>query len=177
MIPFFYSLITFIIGLFFVMVGLLGFSIQASTSIRTEVVSFIFEDTVFISLFGILSLLMGIAIIFSFITSFKKRSFKIKSKNNNTFALDESLFQDYIKNYWRQLFPKHDIPSQVTLKKNKVLISADLPYVPDSQQKALLGRIDRDLKDLLTRVIGYPREYVVSISFQSEVNEQPVLQK
>lgn len=168
MIHFFYSLITFIIALFFVMLGLLAIMIQASHNIRSEVIGFILEDTMFLSFFGVASILIGIAIVFYLITGFKKRYFKIKSKNNNAFYLDESLFQDYLKSYWKQLFPKQDIPNRVVLKKNKVLITADLPYVPDSQQKALLIRIDRDLKDMFTRLLGFRQEYVISISFQPE---------
>lgn len=170
---FFYSLIVFIIALFFIMIGLLGMMVQASHNIRSEVVSFILEDTLFLSLFGMASILIGIALVFYLTTGLKKRYVKIKSSNNNAFYLDESLFQDYMKNYWKQLFPSQDIPNHVILKKNKVLITADLPYVPDSQQKALLTRIDRDLKDLFTRFLGYRQEYVVSISFQTETKNRP----
>jgi hypothetical protein len=173
MIHFFYSLITFIIALFFVMVGLLGLMIQFSTNIRAEVVGFIYEDTLFLSLFSLASLLIGIAIVFSLLASFKKRYIKIKSKNNHAFYLDESLFQDYMKSYWNQLFPKQDIPNHVVLKKNKVLITADLPYIPEAQQKALLTRIDQDLKEMFTHLLGYRQEYVISISFQNEAVTAP----
>lgn len=171
MIHIFYSLITFIIALFFIILGALAIMVQASHDIRSEVIGFILEDTMFLSLFGIASLLIGIAIVFYLIASFKRRYFKIKSKNNNAFYLDENLFQDYMKSYWKQLFPKQDVPNHVVLKKNKVMITADLPYVPEPQQKALLARIDRDLKDIFIRLLGYRQEYVVSISFQSEAAE------
>lgn len=165
---FFYSLITFVVALFFVIFGLLSFMVQASQSIRSEVVLFMLEDTIFLFLFGTVSLLIGIAIVFYLIAGFKKRYVKIKSQNNHAFYLDESVFQDYLKSYWKQLFPKNDIANHIVLKKNKVLISSDLPYVPSSQQKALLIRIDRDLKDLFTRLLGYQQNYVITLSFQSE---------
>jgi hypothetical protein len=168
MIHFFYSLIAFIIALFFIMLGILGLLVQISDSIRSDVIGFIIEDTLILSLFGIACILIGCAIVFYLLTGFKKRYFKIRSKDNNAFYLDESLFQDYMKNYWKQLFPKQDVPNQVVLKKNKVLITADLPYVPEAQQKTLLSRIDRDLKEMFTRLLGYRQEYVISISFQSE---------
>ncbi len=168
MIHFFYSFIIFILALFFVVLGLLSFMVQASQGIRSEVIGFIIEDTVFLFLFGIVSLLIGLAIIFYLITSFKKSYVKIKSKNNHTFYLDESIFQDYLKSYWKQLFPKNDIPNHIVLKKKKVLIAADLPHVPVSQQKALLIRIDKDLKDIFTRLLGYHQEYEITLSFQSE---------
>lgn len=166
MIHFFYLLITFIIALFFIILGVLAVMVQASSDIRSEIISFILEDNMFISLFGAASILIGIALVFYLMTSFKKRYFKIKSKNNSAYYLDESLFQDYMKSYWKQLFPKNDIPSHIVLKKNKVFITADLPYVPEAQQKALLTRIDRDLKDIFTRLLGFHQNYIIKLSFQ-----------
>jgi hypothetical protein len=165
---FFYILFIFIVGLFFLIIGFLSILIQTSVSIRSDFVSFILEDSFFLSLFGITCLLIGAAIVFYLMTSFKKRYVKIKSQKNNAYYLDESLFEDYMKNYWKQLFPKNDIPNHVTIKKNKVLITADLPYVPETQQKALLSRIDNDLKDLFSRLLGYHQKYIISISFENE---------
>ncbi len=168
MIHFFYSLITFIVALFFIVLGVLAILLQVSFNVRSEVISFILEDQLLLSFFGIACILIGFAIVSYLMTSFKKRYIKIKSKDNHAFYLDENLFQDYMKSYWKQLFPNQEIPNHIVLKKNKVLITADLPYVPDAQQKALLSRIDHDLKDVFKRLLGYHREYIVSISFQSE---------
>lgn len=167
MINFFYVLITLVIALFFIGLGLIGVLIQASSNIRADVITFILEDHLFILISAIASLLIGAAIIFYVITGFGKRYHQIKS-DKGSFYLDESLFEDYMKNYWKQLFPKQEVPNHVLVKKNKVQITADLPYVPENQQKALLARIDRDLKDIFHRLLGYKQEYVISISFQSE---------
>lgn len=177
MIHFLYSLVAFIIALFFIMLGSLSIMVQASHDIRSEVISFILEDKLFLSLFGIALILIGSAIIFYISTGFKKKYIRIKSSGSNVYYLDENIFQDSMKKYWKQLFPSKEIPHQITLKKNKVLITADLPYVPESEQKALLTRIDKDLKELFSHFLGYSREYVVSISFQSEPSNHPVLQK
>ena len=97
---------------------------------------------------------------------------KVESSDNHAFYLEEGIFQDYLKSYWKQLFPKHDIPNYILLKKNKLQISADLPYVPEAQQKTLLNRIHRDLKHILTQILGYQQKYVISISFKDEETEK-----
>lgn len=168
MIYFFYASIVLVIALFFIVLGLLSFLIRLSTDVRSEFVSFILEDNLLLSLFGLVSLLIGLALAIHFFNSLKKRYIKINSQHGATYYLDEGLLEDYMKNYWQQLFPQHDIPSHMTIKKNQVSITADLPYVPENQQKALLARIDEDLKDLFNRLLGYHQEYIVSISFQTE---------
>lgn len=175
MIHFFYSLFTFVVALFFVMLGFLGLMMQISYDIRSEIIGFILEDTLFIILFSIASLLIGVAIVFYQVANFKKRYVKIKSKNNHAFYLDEKLFQDYLKSYWKQLFPKNDIPNHIVIKKNKIFITSDLPYVPTTQQKTLIERIENDLKDIFTRLLGYHKEFIISISFQSEASPAPPL--
>lgn len=177
MIHFLYSFVVFIVALFFILLGLFGIMIQASHQIRSEVISFILEDSFLLSLFGIASILIGVAIVFHLAAGFRKRYIKIKSKNQQAFYLDENIFQDCMKGYWKQLFPSQDIPNHVVLKKNKVFITADLPFVPAAEQKALLTRIDNDLKDLFSRFLGYRQEYVISISFQNDAAQRPILQK
>lgn len=167
---FLYSFITFIIALFFIVLGFLGILIQTSDTIRSEVIGFIIEDTLLLSIFGFAFVLVGIAIVFYLLASLKKRYYKIKSSESKVYFLDEQLFQNYLKTYWKQLFPQHTIPSQVLLKRNKIQVIADLPYVPENQQKALIQRIDQDLKDLFHRVIGYKKKYIISISFQPEAS-------
>lgn len=171
MVHFLYSLITFFVALFFIALGVFGILVQSSDIIRSEVIGFIIEDTLFLSLFGFISIVVGIAIIFYLVSTFKKRYFKIKSKSNNAYFLDENIFQDCLKDYWKRLFPKQEIPNQVIIKKNKIQVIADLPYVPVEQQKELVTQIDRDLKDLFTKLLGYYQDYTISISFKSEADQ------
>jgi predicted membrane protein len=168
---FFYKLITFIIALFFIVIGIFAILVQASSSIRSDVISFILDDTLFLALFGFISLLVGVAIVFYLLSSFRKRYHTVKS-DAGAFYLDESLFQDYMENYWKQLFPNQNIPTHVNLKKNNVQITADLPFVPEAQQKELLSHIDRDLKEIFHEILGYKQNYVISISFQPETQNQ-----
>ncbi|MBS4170801.1 Uncharacterized protein NEOC95_001537 [Neochlamydia sp. AcF95] len=166
---FFYPLLTFAISLFFIVLGLLSILVQASQHVRSEFVAFIERDQLFLSLFGIGCLAIGVAIIFYLRTNLKKSYLKINSKDNHAYFLDENIFQEYMHDYWKQLFPKEEVPSSILIKKNKVVITADLPYIPSAKQKALMARINDDVKEMLVRLLGYQQEYVLSLSFQKEI--------
>lgn len=169
---FFYSLITFITALFFVLLGIVGIILPWSPNVRTEVMQFIVNQTFFSFLFGLGFLIVGLAIMVNIILSMRKRYYEIRSGKNMT-AIDESLFQDYLTIYWKQLFPQHDVPNQVTLNKNKIHVTADLPFLPVPQQKILIERIERDIADIFNRMLGYRFEYIISISFLPESKKNP----
>lgn len=164
---FLYSLISFFVGLFFILLGVIGILLPWSPTVRSLFIRFIQEGSLLIFLFGLGFLIIGTAIAVYVIFSSRKRYYEIRSGENLT-MIDEALFQEYLNTYWKQLFPKYDIPNRVTLKKNKIQVTADLPSIPDSQQKALIERIERDLNDIFTRILGYTDDYVISISFQPE---------
>lgn len=164
---FFYFSISFIIAIFFILLGIVGLLLPWSSEIRTNIVQFFLEDFLYITLFSLGLVIAGIAIIINVLFSARKHYYEIKS-GSNSFAIDEALFQDYLNTYWKQLFPKIEIPNRVVLKKNKIHVAADLPYVPLDQQKDLLKRIEKDLSDIFNRIFGYRNEYIISISFQEE---------
>jgi len=83
-------------------------------------------------------------------------------------AVEESVLQEYVNNYWGDAFPTYDIPNRLTVKKNKVHIYADLPYVPKAQQKTLMENIQHDISELLSRIFGYRQDLTLSITFQKE---------
>lgn len=164
-----YSLISFVMSLFFIIIGVMCGLLLWSPEARTNFVQFILEDSLTIFLFGLSFFVMGLAMIIHTIINTKKRHYFIKSKNNSLY-ISEDVFQDYLNTYWMEQFPKHSIPNQIILKKNKAYITAELPFVPFNQQKALIQRIESDLSDIFSRLIGYRKEYVLSISFKNKTS-------
>jgi hypothetical protein len=167
---FFTYLITFVIALFFIMLGIISIMLPWSPNIRTDLVQFILEDSVMIFLFGFALMVIGVAIVVNVLLGFKHHYYEIRSKNHAMY-IDESLFQDYLNTYWKHLFPNQDIPNRVTIKRNKVHVIADLPPIPLNEQKAIIQRVESDLSDIFTRLIGYRNEYIISISFQKEAKK------
>lgn len=163
----FYSLITLVVALFFIVLGVMSMILLFSPYVRSTLVQFILENSVMLFLFGFSFLVIGVAIVTHIILGAKKKHYYIKS-NNHSIYINEDIFQQYLNDYWKQLFPNQDIPNQVILKKDKVQITAELPFVPIPEQKKVITRIERDLSELFNRLIGYRKEYILSLSFQPE---------
>lgn len=168
---FFYSSISFIISIFFILLGVVGVLLPWSSDMRTRITQLLLEESWLVFLFGLGFIIIGTAIVTNLILSTKRRYYEIRS-NHLVTKIDESLFQDYLSTYWKQLFPACEIPNQIILKNNKIHVAADLPYIPLEQQKTLLERIERDLNDIFNRILGMRYEYVISISFQSEPDKK-----
>lgn len=164
---FLYSLFNFVTALLFLIIGVVCIALPWSPEIRTELVQFILEDTYLLLILGSVFLLLSFMILFHLWVNLKRRYYRLRSHNRSV-IVDEAVFQQYLDTYWKQLFPENDVPSNVIVGPKKLKITADLPYVPLSEQKDLLKRIQSDLEELFGNFVGYQRDYVISISFQSE---------
>lgn len=164
---FFYSLFNFFTALIFILIGIVSFILPWSTGVRTDLVQFILEDSYLIFLLGSVFILLGAITLINLWFNFKRRYYRLKS-NNRSVVVDEAIFQQYLDTYWKQLFPENHIPSHVVVGRKKLKITADLPYVPLSEQKNLLNRIQSDLEEMFSDYVGYHRDYLISISFASE---------
>lgn len=158
------TILSVILAAFFGIVGIIGIVIPWSPQIRTDIIQFILEDFIAISLFGFGFLIIGLVIIINLILSTKKRYYYLRSSRQFV-ALDEAIFQEYISGYWRKIFPNSEVAHRIELKKNKLYISADLPYIPQAQQKLLLEKIRNDLVDLFGKMLGYQGEFFLTTNF------------
>lgn len=166
----FYSLISFIIALFFILLGIIGVMVPWSPGVRTDLVQFILDDSLAISLFGFTSIVVGLAIAINILLNTRRQYYHIRS-DSNAIAVDETVIQQYLNTYWKQLFPNNDIPNRLTLKNNKIHITVDFPHLPLSQQQVLLERIKNDLSQTFANMLGYHSEFYLSASFQAEAKK------
>lgn len=157
---------TLIMGLFFVVLGSIGLLALWFPHIRTTLIIFMLDNSLLISIFSMGLFAIGIAIVIFVIQSTRHRYYRIPAGRHLT-TVDEGLIEGYMNSYWRELFPKLDIPSHVTLKNNRIFVTADLPYFPSEEQKTLLGKIDTDVSNILSKIFGYNREFSLQISFRS----------
>jgi hypothetical protein len=162
---FFYYLASFIIALFFIFFGIISFFLPETEEGLKTVAQFILQNSWLTYLCGFLFITIGIAILANIKLNIKKKYYRIKSGKNLT-ELDEKIFEQYLDTYWKELFPKFEVPSRAQIKKNKLYISADLPSIPLDEQKPLLHQIETDLKEILIKYLGYHQEYIISINFQ-----------
>lgn len=161
---FFYSLITFIIALFFILLGILCILLRWMPVMRTELIHFLLENSIAISLFGAAFLAIGSFIVAQIILNSKKRYYEFKIGSHEV-AVDEELIHKYLQIYFEELFPNREVPCRLEIHQNKLHVTADLPYVPEEQREILTEKIQIDLKNLFRDKLGYSSEYYLSTSF------------
>jgi hypothetical protein len=162
-----YTLLSFILALFLFVVGFLSLSVALSPFARTEVVSFILENSTYLLLFGIVFLTIGAISFFYLAQNFKRRYYTLKS-GQVEIDVSERVIEKYLQNYFKELYPFNEVPCQIDLNKKRAAVIADLPYVPVQEQKALLRKIEEDLTSLFRDQIGFRHELKVSISFSPQ---------
>ncbi len=171
----FYSFISLLAALFFILLGIGTMSISLSPQFRTDLIQFILENSIAIFLFGFSFFIIGMAIVIN-ITWGARKSYYQLSSGPRSVLVDEAVIQDYLDSYWKEVFPQSKIPSQLTLKKNKIYLTTDLPYIPYAEQKAVLERINHDLSEMFAKFLGYRQPFYLSASFQPE-NQKAVSHK
>jgi hypothetical protein len=163
---FIYSFISFLIALFFVLLGIIGVLIPWSGGVRAEIVSMISGHSIAISLFGFTLIAIGIAVAVQIILASRSTYYQFTVRNNHV-NVDESIIQSYLNKYWHDLF-NQDVTCHVTLKGNKIHVTADIPHVAPEEQEELLTKIQQELGDLFGDILGYRQEFYLAINFAAE---------
>jgi hypothetical protein len=166
----FFSLMSFLLALFFVLMGLLCLIFPWSEMMQSAVIDFILTNSLAISLLGLTSLILGVGRIFFIISGNKPAYYHYRSDSRPVW-IDESIIQNYVESYWKTLFPRGSISNRIVLKKNKIFLSADLPYVPAAEQPQLMHKIQKELSEKLALMLGYKGSFTLSATFQPKPNK------
>lgn len=159
-----YYLVSFVLTIFFLMVGLIGIILPWSPTIRTGLVELILQDSLAISLFGFAFLIIGLGFSVSLYLNAKRKNYYLKL-NDTYIVVNEAIIRHYLHDYFSQRFPNHSIPSRFVIKSNKIKIAADLPFVPKEEQPLMVSTIRQDLYEIFNKVLGYPHQCILNLSF------------
>lgn len=162
-----YYTISSLIALFFILLGIICIMLPWSPSVRTNIVDFFLENTIAISLFGVGFFVIGLTMLINFYLSSKRRYYHLKVGERSV-AVDEIVIRQYLQSYWEQVFPNQEVPTRLSLRKNKIKVYADLPYVPKEERPTVCERIQNELHEIFSKTLGYTQKFLLSISFQPE---------
>lgn len=163
----FYYLIVFVIAIFFIILGVIGIILPWSTGLRTEIIEFILANSIAISLFGFGFVVLGGTIVLNLIVNSKRKYYHMHV-GSHLVTIDETIIQRYLQTYWEKLFPTQEVLMRLVIKKDKIKITADLPHATPEEQSEYKQRIKQDLREIFTKVLGYPHEFMLSLSFQTK---------
>ncbi|MDF2549858.1 MAG: hypothetical protein K0S07_925 [Chlamydiales bacterium] len=155
-----------IFAAFLLMVGIFFAILPWWTSFRLAFISFIENQVLVLQMIGLGLFAMGSSLLYTFLVAQKRRYYHVRSATGSV-DIDEAVIQAYVDNYWKGAFPNEHISSSISIRKEEISISADLPQVPFEQQRDLLYKIEGDLKDLFYRTLNYKHPLTLSLSFPS----------
>ncbi|WP_068468208.1 hypothetical protein [Candidatus Protochlamydia phocaeensis] len=170
---FLYLSINFILGTFFFIIGAFGIALPWSRFLQKAVILFISENTVMLSLFGLGFALIGLSIVIYTLLNTKRRYADIRI-GSRSIAIDESLIDQYLKLYWKEHFPHQQVPFTISIRKHFLQVTAELPFIPESEQPLFLERVKHDFSDLFSRLLGYPHDVHFIASFEPSKTEPPL---
>lgn len=165
-----YSTISFIVALFFVVFGTFLLTLPWLEYVREQIIWFIDNSSWMMSFLGIGFLAVGAAIIVYIVLSSKKRHYYL-TKGVHSVAVEQKVINQYIEMLLRGLFPEQDVAHQLIIRKNKILITADLPYVPLKDQESFNERINEEIGKILSDKIGYSKQFNLCLSYSSDKKE------
>jgi hypothetical protein len=115
------------------------------------------------SLLGYSMLLIGTILLFGFYAMNRGQYYKVKMKCNHA-EVDVSIIQDYIEKYWKDILPEQEAYLDVILHRDQKLeIIARMSNYSFEQHKMLLEKIERDLGTLLSKNLGYNKEFLFTV--------------
>lgn len=163
----FSSILTFALGIFFTIFGGMTLLIVWFQGIRLSLFNLVSNYGILLSIFGAGFLFIGISIIAYALIFSRRRYFYIRS-GPREITINEDVAKDYVTKYFQKLFSQKDLPCNLTVRRGKILISANLPFIPEDDQQSLTQKINSELSDLLFYRLGYDAQYHLSISFEGK---------
>lgn len=150
---FFTLLINFILGTFFLIVGLVAILLPWFPDWQQAIIDFILNQHLILFLFGISFCLIGLsAFVYAFFST--QHQFISLETGNHAITVDESVIEAYLNSYFAKKFPQATIPFTFYLKKNVIQVQAHFPFLPIEEQKNFMETIQKELTQLFNELLG-----------------------
>lgn len=156
-----------VIGAFLLLAGAFSLVAPWSKTIREEIIYTLLEDRVFASLLGVGMLLIGSAVLIYSYSDIIRKEIVIQV-GKFPISIDPELLQQYLQIYWQEHFPQQAVPFSLKIKRKAIHVKAHLPFMPETEQKLFLERVQNDFCDLFSRVLGCPQEVRLIATFPKQ---------
>lgn len=157
--------INFLIAVFIIFFGGVVTALALMTSLQQTLMLFLLDNQMLMALLGGGLSLVGLFLLLH--AAGKRRRYYHIRTGLRAVAVDPAVLNGYVARYWRRLFGRKDIASQVVISGDKFHIIADLPPYPFEEQKTLIQRIEKELTKLFAEAFDYHKGLALSISFQT----------
>lgn len=159
-----FSVVHLFVVLFILAAGIFFIMLPSLLSFRVNLASLLTESPSYFIKLGIAFSAFGLLLLVGFYMLNRKKYLVLKMDCGKT-LIDEAIIKDYLKNYWKEVFPGQEVQSDVILHfPQKLEIIAQFPKMDGKIKDALLIRVQNELGVILARKLGYEREFLLTIS-------------
>lgn len=159
------SLINLLFALLLIALGALFIALPNTPDLRQNLFSLIEADRLILQSLGLSVVLLGAILIVSCFLVGKRKHYLVVMGRHGHVKIDETILQQYVENYFKQLFPGFTPHIEANILRGKIRIFADLPEVHYGEQRELLEKIEIELHTLFQKKFGYSALFHLNISF------------
>jgi hypothetical protein len=158
-----FSAVQFVFSSLIILIGGFFIGLQYAPHLRFSIARFFYETTVPFSLLGYLILGCGALLLAGFYGMNRGRYYRIKMGESGL-LVDPTVICSYLEDYWKGVFPEHDLFVEVNVSKDEKLeLFVEFPLLPLTQQKAVLEKAESELGQILQKHIGYKKDFALSV--------------
>ncbi len=158
-----FSAVQFVFVMLVILLGIFFIGLQHAPHLRGAIADFFLQTVVRFSLVGYLILACGILLLIGFYVMHRGVYYNIKMGRNEVFV-DPQVVQQYVKEYWKTIFPGDDHSIEIGFSKDqKIEMFIELPLLSPEKQRALLEKAESELNHILQKHLGYRKEFMLSI--------------
>jgi hypothetical protein len=159
-----FSAVQFVFAMLIILIGIFFIGLQHAPHLRYAIADFFSQTSITrFSFIGYLILSCGILLLSGFYAMYRGIYYSIRMGRNGVFV-DPLVIQQYVREYWKTVFPDYDLSIEVDLSKDqKIGMFVELPLLSPEKQQALLEKAENDLNQILQEHLGYRREFTLSV--------------
>lgn len=154
-----YSAVQFVFAVLIIFLGVLFIGLQYAPKVRFSIAHFFSQPTIHFSWIGYLILVCGVLLLIGFY-SMHRGSYYHLSMGQKEAWIDPEVIRSYLIEYWKTIFPGHELLVQVGLsKEQKLEMIVEFPLISDEEQLRVLEQAENDLASILKKQLNYNREF------------------
>ncbi len=130
-------------------------------NVQNVIIHLLLQFPNFLLSIGIFLSSLGLLLFCGFMNMYKARYFKIKMGTSKV-LVEEAIISDYIKGYWKQIFPNDPINLEVIIHPKQII--EIVTNLSAQHSPELFSKIETELGLLLARKLGYTKDFLLTIT-------------
>jgi hypothetical protein len=138
-------------------------ALPLAPKVRFKMAQFFFEKEDLFLPVGLILFSIGLILLVGFYFMYRRQYYQVKLKAS-VHDIELALLQATLSVYWKKLFPKQDLSTDVFLHKDqKIELVAEVPSLSPQEHKELLKKVENEVGTLLSKQLGYKREFLLTV--------------